>query len=307
MDTYPSYIGLSRTGELQDRIDALMEILSECRLCPRKCKVNRIEEETGVCKAGSKLVVSSAFPHFGEEPPLVGWGGSGTIFLAHCNLRCLFCQNFEISHLGEGRTVSPEEFAELMLNLQRMGCHNINFVTPTHYAPQIVSALPLAIEGGLELPIVWNCGGYESLEVIRLLEGIVDIYMPDVKYSDDVYAKKYSSAPDYFGVAKEALREMHRQVGDLEIDGRGVARRGLLIRHLVMPGAVAGTEKVAQFIAEELSTESYLNIMDQYRPYYKAETVPEINRRITDKEFLAALDAARATGLHRGFLPSDEN
>lgn len=306
MDTYPSYIGLNRTGELQERIDALMEILSECRLCPRKCKVNRIEEETGVCKAGSKLVVSSAFPHFGEEPPLVGWGGSGTIFLAHCNLRCLFCQNFEVSHLGEGREVSPEEFAELMLNLQRMGCHNINFVTPTHYAPQIVSALPLAIEGGLELPIVWNCGGYESLEVIRLLEGIVDIYMPDLKYADDIYAKKYSRAPDYFGVAKEALREMHRQVGDLEIDGRGLARRGLLIRHLVMPGAVAGTEKVAQFIAEELSTESYLNIMDQYRPCYKAETVPEINRRITDKEFLEALDAAKATGLHRGFLPSDE-
>ena len=307
MDTYPSYIGLNRTGELQERIDALMEILSECRLCPRKCKVNRIEEETGVCKAGSKLVVSSAFPHFGEEPPLVGWGGSGTIFLAHCNLRCVFCQNFEISHLGEGREVGPEEFAELMLNLQRMGCHNINFVTPTHYAPQIVSALPLAIEAGLELPIVWNCGGYESLEVIRLLEGIVDIYMPDVKYSDDIYAKKYSRAPDYFGVAKEVLREMHRQVGDLEIDGRGVARRGLLIRHLVMPGAVAGTEKVAQFIAGELSTESYLNIMDQYRPCYKAETVPEINRRITGEEFSAALDAARATGLHRGFLPSGEN
>lgn len=301
MNDYPSYLELYRTGEIHQRIDALTNILKECRLCPRECKAHRMEGETGVCRAGESLKVSSAFPHFGEEPPLVGWAGSGTIFLSNCNLRCVFCQNFEISHLGGGREVSVEEFAGMMLSLQRFGCHNINFVTPTHYAAQIVASLPHAIEGGLELPVVWNCGGYESLEVIRLLDGIVDIYMPDIKYSDDEYARKYSKAPDYFERAKDALREMHRQVGDLEIDERGIAKRGLLIRHLVMPGGVAGTKNVMEFIANELSRESYVNIMDQYHPCYKANRFPEINRRITAEEYSEALEIARSKGLHRGF------
>lgn len=301
MKGYPSYLELHRTGELFERIEALNDILKKCRLCPRGCEVHRLEGEEGVCKAGNKLMVSSAFPHFGEEPPLVGWGGSGTIFLTHCNLRCIFCQNFDISHEGKGEEVSQEQFAGMMLNLQRQGCHNINFVTPTHYATQIVSALPLAIEGGLELPIIWNCGGYESLEVIKLLEGIVDIFMPDIKYSDDEHAKKYSKAPHYFDRAKEALMEMHSQVGDLEVDASGIARRGLLIRHLVMPGGVAGTEKVMEFIANELSKDSYVNVMDQYHPCYEANRFPEINRRITGKELREAVSIARSKGLHRGF------
>ena len=297
----PSYLELYRTGELHERIEALLGILKECRLCARECGVDRTKGEKGVCKAGERLMVSSAFPHFGEEPPLVGWGGSGTIFLTNCNLRCIFCQNYEISHLGRGSEVSGEDFAAMMLNLQRMGCHNINFVTPTHYSAQIVAALPIAIEGGLELPLVWNCGGYESLEVIKLLDGIVNIYMPDIKYSGEIQARKYSKAPHYFERVKAAVREMHRQVGVLEIDARGIARRGLLIRHLVMPGGVAGTEEVMRFIAEELSTESYVNIMDQYRPCYMADKFPEINRPITMDEYRDALETARSFGLHRGF------
>ncbi|MBE9503951.1 MAG: radical SAM protein [Proteobacteria bacterium] len=301
MKLYPSYLEVYRSGELEPRIAALEKLLDECTLCPRNCRVHRREGEEGVCKAGAGLKVSSAFPHFGEEPPLVGWGGSGTIFLTHCNLRCVFCQNFDISHEGKGEAVTAEEFADLMIRLQHMGCHNINFVTPTHYSAQIVSALPLAIESGLQLPIVWNCGGYESLEVIRLLDGIVDIYMPDIKYSEDLYSKKYSRAPGYFDVAKAALKEIYRQVGNLEVDARGIAKRGLLIRHLVMPGGVAGTEKVMKFIAEELSIECYVNIMDQYHPCYQAERFPEINRRITSEEYSEAITSAKSFGLHRGF------
>lgn len=299
MSGYPSYIELYRKGELQLRIDALMKLLEECRLCPRECRIDRVSGEKGVCRAGADLEISSAFPHFGEEPPLVGWGGSGTIFLTHCNLRCIFCQNFDISHLGKGKKVSVEEFALHMLRLQNMGCHNINFVTPTHYAPQIISALPLAIEGGLEVPLVWNCGGYESIEVIRLLDGIVDIYMPDVKYSREENAEKYSKAPGYFTVVREVLKEMHRQVGDLEIDNRGIARRGLLIRHLVMPDDIAGSDEVLRFIAGEISKNSYVNIMDQYHPCYKAHLFPEINRPITESEYLAVLKLAKALGLER--------
>lgn len=276
-----------------------MELLRDCKLCPRECKIDRTGGEKGVCRSGMDLEISSAFPHFGEEPPLVGWGGSGTIFLTHCNLRCIFCQNFEISHLGEGQSVTVEAFAQLMVKLQTMGCHNINFVTPTHYAPQIVSALPLAIEGGLQLPIVWNCGGYESIEVIRLLDGIVDIYMPDIKYSDDKHAEKYSKAPGYFAVAKEVLKEMHRQVGDLVIDDRGIAKRGLLIRHLVMPGGVAGSGEVLSFIADEISKNSYVNIMDQYRPCYRADKFPEINRAISASEYDDVLNILGELGLDR--------
>jgi len=254
-----------------------------------------------VCQAGSELIVSSAFPHFGEESPLVGRHGSGTIFLTHCNLRCLFCQNYDISHLGNGERITSSDMARVMLRLQEMGCHNINFVTPTQYVPQIVSSLSEAIEEGLRLPIVYNCSGYESLEVIRLLEGVVDIYMPDVKYFDEKYSKRFSNAPDYPEVIKQVLKEMHRQVGDLTIDSKGIAERGLLIRHLVMPNGVASSEAVLKFIAEEISVHSYVNVMDQYRPEYRAHEYPEIHRRITDKEFLEAIQWAKCFQLYRGF------
>lgn len=297
----PSYIELYEKGILNQRIEALNDILKECRLCPRQCRVNRLGGETGYCGAPSELMVSSAFPHFGEEPPLVGYHGSGTIFLTHCNLLCIFCQNYDISHQGRGERISTYDMARLMVKLQDLGCHNINFVTPTHYTPQIVASLPKAIEMGLRLPIVYNCSGYESLEVIRLLEGIVDIYMPDTKYMDEKFSNKYSNAADYPSVIKAVLKEMHRQVGDLQINSQGIAERGLLIRHLVMPNGVASTELVLRFIAEEISVHSYVNIMDQYRPEYRACEYPEINRRITHKEYLEAIQIAKRLNLYRGF------
>ncbi len=301
MTFIPSYIHLFENGELQQRGRLLKELLKECRLCPRECGVNRLKGEVGICQAGLELKVSSAFPHFGEEPPLVGYHGSGTIFLTHCNLRCIFCQNYDNSHLGNGEPMTSSDMARVMVRLQEMGCHNINFVTPTHYTPQIVASLPEAIEMGLRLPIVYNCSGYESLEVVRLLEGVVDIYMPDAKYLDSNRSEQFSNAPDYPGVLKEILKEMHRQVGDLTVDSKGIAERGLLIRHLVMPHGVASSEAVLRFIAEEISVHSYVNIMDQYRPEYRAHECPEINRRITRKEYLEAIQWAKRYQLYRGF------
>ena len=297
----PPYIELSENNRLNERIRSLNEILSECRLCPRHCGVNRTEGELGYCKAGSELMISSVFPHFGEEAPLVGYRGSGTIFLTHCNLRCLFCQNYDISHLGRGEKASLSQLASYMIRLQDMGCHNINFVTPTHYVPQIVASLPEAIELGLRLPLVYNCSGYESLTVTKLLDGIIDIYMPDAKYAGEEPAKKFSNAPDYPDVLKEVLKEMHRQVGDLQMDENGIAQRGLLIRHLVMPGNLGGTEDLMQFIAEEISQDSYVNVMQQYRPEYRSRDYPELSRRITYGEYLEAVKVARRFGLHRGF------
>ncbi|MCX8117790.1 MAG: radical SAM protein [Desulfobacterota bacterium] len=297
----PAYLQLYERGELKNRIDLLMEHLKECRLCPRQCRVNRSEGEIGYCRAPSELMVSSAFPHFGEEPPLVGYHGSGTIFLTHCNLRCVFCQNHDISHGGMGERISTTQLARAMRRLQEIGCHNINFVTPTHYAPQIVASLPEAIELGVRLPIVYNCSGYESLEVIQLLEGIVDIYMPDAKYMDEKQSHRYSNAPDYPEVLKKVLKEMHRQVGDLKLNESGIAERGLLIRHLVMPNGVASSEAVLKFIAEEISVDSYVNIMAQYRPEYRAFDYPEISRRISQKEFTEAIQIARRLKLYRGF------
>jgi len=301
MTIIPSYVLLHEKGELNHRIQLLREYLKECRLCPRACGVNRLDGEVGVCQAGRELKVSSAFPHFGEESPLVGRHGSGTIFLTHCNLRCAFCQNYDISHDGNGERVTSSDLARIMLRLQEIGCHNINFVTPTQYAPQILSSLPEAVENGLRLPIVYNCSGYESLEVIRLLEVVVDIYMPDVKYLDEKHSKRFSNAPDYPEVVKQVLKEMHRQVGDLTMDSREIAERGLLIRHLVMPNGVASSEAVLKFIAEEISIHSYVNVMDQYRPEYRANEYPEINRRITHKEFLEAIHWAKGFHLYRGF------
>lgn len=297
----PSYIGLMESGELDRRARALTDLLSCCRLCPRECSVNRIKDERGVCRAGYLPAVSSAFAHFGEEPELVGSGGSGTIFMTHCNLRCVFCQNGDISHGGQGDEVSIEALAGYMIALQEKGCHNINVVTPTHYAPQIVSALAIAARRGLCLPLVYNTGGYDSPEVIRMLSGIVDIYMPDYKFADESAARAYLNAPDYPEVVEELLIEMHRQVGMLVTDRHGRARRGLLIRHLVMPEGRAGTDRVAAFIAGRLSADSYVNIMDQYHPCHEAFRFPELSRRITRDEFSAAAAAARAAGLSRGF------
>lgn len=297
----PSYISLFEKGELHKRIEILNEFLKECRLCPRECQANRLDGELGYCEAGSELMVSSAFPHFGEEPPLVGFHGSGTIFLTYCNLRCIFCQNYDISHLGRGDRISPSGMARATIRLQETGCHNVNFVTPTHFAPQIVASLPEAIKMGLHVPIVYNCSGYESLEVVRLLDGVIDIYMPDAKYMDEKYSKRFSNASDYPEVLRKILKEMHRQVGDLAINSKGIAERGLLIRHLVMPGGVASSEAVLRFIAEEISVHSYVNIMDQYRPEYRAHEYPEINRRIAHKEYLEAIQMARRFQLYRGF------
>jgi len=295
------YIELARTGKLAKKLESLTEILRECRLCPRECGVNRLEGQLGYCQAGADLMVSSAFPHFGEEPPLVGQHGSGTIFLTHCNLRCIFCQNYDISHLGRGEPIAPSDMARTMVRLQEMGCHNINFVTPTHYAAQIVAALPLGIEMGLRLPIVYNCSGYESLEILQLLDGIVDIYMPDAKFMEAQDARQFCNAPDYPEVLRVVLIEMHRQVGDLTLNSKGVAERGLLIRHLVMPGGVASSESVLKFIAEEISVHSYVNIMNQYRPEYRAGEHQQINRRTNYKEYLEAIQIAKRFRLYRGF------
>ena len=298
MLTRPSYLNLS-PEEFEARVASLHEILKSCTLCARRCKVDRTEGERGFCRSGMEPLVSSFFPHFGEEDPLRGSRGSGTIFLANCNLRCVYCQNWELSHLGQGEPMSPEELAQVMLHLQRLGCYNINFVTPTHFAPQLIEGVRLAAAQGLRIPIVWNCGGYESVETLRLLEGIVDIYMPDIKYGTEPPARRYSAAPDYFEVAKAAVREMHRQVGDLVIED-GLAVRGLLIRHLVLPDGLAGSKEVLEFIAS-LSKGSYVNIMDQYHPCYRAFDYPELARRITLEEYEKVVKLAWSLGLRRGF------
>ena len=301
MNATPSYINLYRTGELQKRIIILNDMLETCELCPRRCQVNRLQEELGFCKAGAQLMISSAFPHFGEEAPLVGTGGSGTIFFTHCNLRCIFCQNYDTSHQGIGETLSSEQLARYMHALQERGCHNINLVTPTHYLPQIIAALPSAIDLGLHIPLVYNCGGYESLEIIKLLDGIIDIYMPDVKFADRRVAEQYAQAPDYPEIVKSVLQEMHRQVGDLHINEGGIAERGILIRHLVIPQGLAGTREIMHFIGSEISCGSYINIMNQYRPEYKACNFPELNRGITLREYHEAIACAHGEGLSKGF------
>ncbi|MCQ4574895.1 MAG: radical SAM protein [Candidatus Brocadiales bacterium] len=279
------------------RLAEAYKLLSPCRLCPRNCKVMRLEGQTGFCGIGREAVVSSYGPHFGEERPLVGRHGSGTIFFAGCNLGCLFCQNYDISHLRSGKEVSTEYIASTMLALEERGCHNVNFVTPTHVSPQIMEATRIARKKGLSVPTVYNCGGYESVETLKLLEGTIDIYMPDAKYAHPRWAEKFSRAGDYPEVMRAALKEMHRQVGDLVIED-GVAVRGLLVRHLVMPNNVAGSREIIDFIAGEISPSTYINIMDQYYPCYKAgEFFGEIDRRITREEFNDAYTYAREKGL----------
>jgi putative pyruvate formate lyase activating enzyme len=301
MDANPSYIALYRTGELPRRISALDRLMSPCTLCPRDCQVHRLNGELGLCHASDQLRVAAAFPHFGEEPPLSGHGGSGAIFISWCNLLCQFCQSWEVNHRGEGVPMSAWELAEIMLDLQGQGCHNINFVTPTHYAPQLIAALPLAIEQGFHLPLVYNCGGYESLEVIQLLDGIVDIYLPDIKFLDPWASDRYlDGAADYPQVVRVILREMHRQVGDLVLDEHGIAQRGLIVRHLVMPGLTQDSQTILRFIADELSLQTYVNIMAQYRPCFQAGRFPEIARRPTPTEHRAVVEMAHRLGLHRG-------
>ena len=297
----PAYLALHRRGELQRRADTAVAHLQSCRVCPRDCGVDRLAGETAVCKIGRYAWVSSYFPHFGEEDCLRGWRGSGTIFFAMCNLRCVFCQNYDISQFKAGSEVTPLRLAEMMLELQERGCHNINFVTPEHVVPQILEALPIAVEAGLHLPLVYNTSAYDSLESLRLLDGIVDIYMPDFKMWDEKLSLRYLKAKDYPAAARQALREMQRQVGVLKLDEQGLARRGVLVRHLVMPGDVAGTAAIMRFLAEELSPDTYVNIMAQYFPAAKVGNgrYPEINRRITHQEYEQALQAAREAGLWR--------
>ena len=295
----PSYIEAARTGVLQERAEQAVAALAECRLCPRECGANRLEDKRGVCRTGRRAVVCSYSPHFGEEDPLVGQMGSGTIFFSHCNLACVFCQNWEISHEGEGREVEAAELAEMMLYLQRQGSHNINFVSPSHVVAQILEALAIAAEQGLQVPLVYNTGGYDKVETLKLLDGLVDIYMPDLKWASTENAARYSKAADYPQVARAAVLEMHRQVGDLVMDARGIASRGLLVRHLVMPHDLAGTRELMRFLARYVSKDTYVNVMAQYRPCGQAHRYPEIARRITAEEYEAAVKAALEEGLHR--------
>ncbi len=286
-------------GELQRRASGAEEILRACRLCPRACGVDRTQGEEGFCRTLDKPFVSSWGPHFGEERPLVGRFGSGTVFFTGCNLGCLFCQNWTISHKLEGREITHGELADVMLGLQGAGCHNINLVTPTHQVPMILRALAIAGQKGLRLPLVYNCGGYEAVDTLRLLDGVVDIYMPDFKYSEAEPAEKYSKAADYPRAARAAIKEMHRQVGELVVDARGIALRGLLVRHLVLPGGLAGTEGVVRFLADEISKDTYVNIMDQYHPCYMASGHPPLDRRITAGEYEEAVQMALDAGLRR--------
>jgi len=296
-----TYVELYERSILKRRREELNKLLEKCHLCPRKCLVNRLQDEKGFCGAGKKVAVSSYNLHFGEEPPISGYRGSGTIFFTHCNLRCCFCQNYPISQLGNGQEVEISELATMMVKLQKLGAHNINFVTPTHFVPQIVEALELGVREGLKIPLVYNSGGYESMETLELLDGIVDIYMPDAKYSDPESARTYSRAADYFEVNKKALLEMHRQVGDLKMDREGIAKRGLLIRHLVMPEDIVGSRSILEFVAKDISKDTYMSIMAQYHPAHLAFEFPELSRRIFKKEYDAVLKMADELGLERGW------
>jgi len=297
--TGPSYLTLHHDGELAVRRDKFLKMMKACHLCPRECGVNRLQGELGFCDTGRQAKVASYNAHFGEEAPLVGNYGSGTIFLSACNLHCSFCQNYDISHMGEGVDVDPEQMAAMMIHLADRGCHNINFVTPTHVVPQIIEALIPAVEQGLKVPLVYNSSGYDSTEVLALLDGIFDIYMPDFKFWEDKWADRFCKAPDYRTAAVQALKEMHRQVGDLDCDDEGVAFRGLLVRHLVMPNNLAGSEKVMAFLAKEISEKTYINVMDQYRPCGSAGKDDVIGRRLSADEYRDAVDAARKAGLTR--------
>jgi putative pyruvate formate lyase activating enzyme len=301
LDFEPAYLALHRTGELRRRATEALDRLRHCRVCPRDCGVDRIANKTAACHTGRYAQVSSHFPHFGEENCLRGWRGSGTIFFSMCNLRCVFCQNYDISQAERGPETTPERLAEMMIGLQVRGCHNINFVTPEHVVPQILEAMPIAVDHGLRLPLVYNTSAYDSMDSLQLLDGIVDIYMPDFKFWDSVLSLRYVKAKDYPEAARRNIREMHRQVGPLQLDEHGLAKRGVLVRHLVMPGDIAGTGAIMRFLAEEVSRDTYVNVMDQYYPAGRVSNAQfvEINRRIEPSEQTSALEAARAAGLWR--------
>jgi putative pyruvate formate lyase activating enzyme len=289
--------------ELIERIEAASALLGSCRVCPRECGVNRLKnDKLGFCGSGLNPVVSSVSPHHGEEPPLSGVKGSGTIFFTKCNLRCVYCQNYPISQMGNGSEHTPGELACRMLWLQEQGCHNLNLVTPTHYMPQILKALGIAQERGFELPIVYNTSGYESPEALRLLDGIVDIYLPDMRYSDDRAAMKYSIAPHYTAVNRGAVKEMYRQVGNLVLDENGVAKRGLIVRHLILPGGLSGTGEVMKFLSEEISKEVSISLMSQYFPAFRTKEFKELDRRITAEEYEEAYQVMETHGLENGWV-----
>ncbi len=293
-----AYLELLHSGELKRRVAEAYACLEACDLCGRECGVNRRESSAGAgCHTGEQAIMSSYGPHFGEEEPLVGSGGSGTIFFTWCNLRCQFCQNYQISQEGEGHEVEPQELARIMLALQAQGCHNINLVSPSHVVPQILAGLLVASEAGLRLPLVYNTGGYDLLKTLALLDGVVDIYMPDMKYADSDVGRRLSKVGNYATVNQAAVKEMHRQVGDLAVDTRGVARRGLLVRHLVLPEGLAGTDQIVRFLRDEISPNTYINVMAQYRPCYRACDVPPLDRRPTTHEYAEAVRLAQEAGL----------
>lgn len=292
----PSYLKLYNEAELSLRINKTREIISSCQLCPHKCEVDRTQGEKGICESNSRIKIASYGPHFGEEKPLVGHKGSGTIFFSNCNLKCIYCQNYEISHYGKGRYVTAERLAEIMMKLQQKGCHNINLVTPTHMVYGILKSLKIACEKGLNIPLVYNSGGYESVEILNLLDGIIDIYMPDIKYGDSKKAAKYSNAPNYFDVVKKAILEMHRQVGNLKTKN-GIAKKGLIIRHLVLPENISGSKDIIDFIAQKVSKNTFFNLMNQYYPSYEADQYDKLNKRIDYYRFKKLINYAQQKGL----------
>jgi len=298
-DDKAAYLRLP-SSVLSERVEKLKALYKNCTLCPRDCRVDRTRGEKGKCQASDRVKVSSAFAHFGEEAPLVGRGGSGTVFFCHCGLRCSYCQNFEISFEAHGEEITDRQLSEIFVRIQNLGCHNINFVTPTHFLPSLIQAVALAVPLGLRVPLVYNTSGYEKVEILALLDGIVDIYLPDYKYDSPEPAAKYSSeAYNYPHYARLALKEMHRQVGELALDGRGVAKRGLIIRHLVLPNRLAGTKGFLKFVATELTKGTAVNLMRQYRPEYRAKEFPELNRVLKASEYAETLDWAREMGLTR--------
>lgn len=300
---YPSYLESYHTGKLSEITDKIFAMLGSCSICPRKCKVNRLKDEKGFCKTGIKPKIYNFMPHHGEEPPISGTKGSGTIFFSYCNMSCIYCQNYVFSQQGEGREATFEELAEYMIKLQNLGCHNINLVTPTHVIPQILKSLNIAIAYGLKIPLVYNTNGYELPEIIKLLSGIIDIYLPDMRYGDTKKAIRYSSAIDYPKYNQDSLKEIYRQVGNAQIDNNtGIIIKGLIIRHLVLPNGISGTKEIMKFIAQELSEDAYISLMSQYLPCYKAIETQEISRRITKKEYEEAEGILQKFNLHNGWI-----
>lgn len=299
--SYPGYLAAHHNGNLERVIEKTFRLLEQCSLCPRRCQVNRMKDEQGFCKTGLKPKVCSFMPHHGEEPPISGSRGSGTIFFSCCNMACVYCQNYEFSQLGQGREVDFKTLADFMLQLQEMGCHNINLVTPTHVMPQILKSLDIAACAGLKIPIVYNTGGYELSGVIKFLDGIIDVYLVDMRYADTEEALKYSSAADYPTYNQEAVKEMHRQVGTVGLDTEGIIKKGLIIRHLVLPERISGTDKLMRFISQEISQDTYISLMSQYTPYFKAQEVKQLNRRISLEEYEEAKLAMYKYGLSNGW------